>query len=1215
MPKSSRHKSHKQSKHSSKDARDHSDSDDDSRKIKERERNGKEDTSVRVSRDLSSGDKRKSTLQSRDGKDLSNHGNGEATDEYVASKRRKDRGEVGASDRWNGGGDERGDAAIGDKEVKGESSRIDSDKGLKTRTSFDLKSKSSRRHDSSEKKEDSNVGSVMEKEENKSVKVESKRKLEKDKPEKEKSERDSSRKEVSQLKDLKEKERGLEKDRQVQDSKRDLETRSVDVEAKRKQGSQPVDAGEEQKVKRGSKNAEWLLKDELRNHELEKEVEKRIRRKGDGSSDKDKHQDDKRDGDDRRLSSRGEHDKDGRYKDGNHRDKYRDDVDRDSRHRDVKQKEDIDREKRHRVDKYRDERAARDRPSDKSDSKHLRDDSDAAESRNKKSRTEGSNRDGSPTYDDRSVRYKDDKGKRRYDDIDDQSDLRSRSYKEQRSDLDKKSMSSGKLEPVTDRERPRSRHADIDSTLSNSRRRSSPNSSSHAAKDQYRYSKQAEAKYRDSAPEERSQHYVSSGREVSGGSGVPGKTNMSRSMDKFIPKDDSHLGGLSAERRSNSDARGSPMQLMEKSPSSSSTDRRHLNRSGVRQSLDVEDSGQRRGGSKERKDYSVNEGKGSQDFHVDAYSVDEHSQADGDNMSVSSPFIRTNYMPGHPKSLLPPPPPFRSGVDNSSGFGSFEDDSRGKSNNRFKRMGDSNMGRVHGNSWKGVPNWPSPVANGFIPFQHGPPPVGFHPVMQQFSIPPMFGVRPSIELNHPGVQFHIPDADRFSGHGRPYGWRNPVDDSCPPPIHGWDSNNGAVGDGSHTYGRLDWDHNRNLINSGGWESGVEMWKGQNAGMATKLPTAPKKEDTVVHATDEVLADQLSQQAQNEQNQLDLLAESIDINHSGDALTKGSFEAPEITPEKTLQISKISNDEDANLSHIYLAKLDVSADLTHPKLYNECTSLVDVEQNAIIDVDASSVAEVEGVVEARVKISNSTTKGSLFAAINDSIFQRAMSLYKKQREEIMATYLPSLSTRRGSVPLSNVGNLELGSTTEQENVVVPMPLPNGVEHGMLDSTSDQRETEIPVPIFNQEEAEMQIVLPKIEAPVAIPNDKEDAPAPAEMLEIRVDVSNLTLKEVKMEVNPEFDHEMSIDVVEDKLSSPASKVHSETTFPSNSEITKRNDDTGLDCPSGNLKEEKLVDSGPLLYSNVSSEACEAMMPELNESGSVNLNRIHHLPESTH
>ena len=242
MPRSSRHKSHKQSKHSSRDARERSDSEEDVKT-----KNGREEGSVRVSKDSSSGEKRKLASQLRGGKDLSGHGNGDASAEYVSSKRRKDRVDVAGSDRWDGGV-ERADGSVVDKGMKRESSRMDSEKGSKSKVSIDSKSKSSRRHES-ERKED-NAGSVVDKEESKGGKVEAKRKGEKD----------SSQKEASQYKDTKEKEkekekeRGSEKDRKVQDSKRDSETRVRDSEVKRKRESESVDVEVERQVKRGTEN-------------------------------------------------------------------------------------------------------------------------------------------------------------------------------------------------------------------------------------------------------------------------------------------------------------------------------------------------------------------------------------------------------------------------------------------------------------------------------------------------------------------------------------------------------------------------------------------------------------------------------------------------------------------------------------------------------------------------------------------------------------------------------------------------------------------------------------------------------------------------------------------------------------------------------------------------------------------------------------------------
>lgn len=443
------------------------------------------------------------------------------------------------------------------------------------------------------------------------------------------------------------------------------------------------------------------------------------------------------------------------------------------------------------------------------------------------------------------------------------------------------------------------------------------------------------------APEERVRH-----------SGAPEKVSVSRSMEKAIQKDGSHV--LSAERRPNSDAQASPLQMTEKSPSSTSMDRRRVNRADVRQSLDVEESGPS-GGSKDAKDYSGLEGKASGQFPMETLLGDDLPQGDGDNFSVSSPYTKTVHLTGSSKSL--PPPPFRTGVDNSAVSGLLEED-RSKSNNRYKRVSDTNMGRMQVNSWKGVPNWPSPVANGFIPFQHGPHPVGFHPMMQQFP-PPMFSVRSSMELNHAGVPYHIPDADRFRGHGRPFGWRNPVDDSCPPPLHGWDPSNGMYGDESHMYGRLDWDHNRNPESGRGWDSSVDMWKGQNDGVSIELPSAPHKDDNSLHTPAEEAwgGRSVEQQFGYEQNQPDLQLANIESIQSKTTKERERSKAPETIPEKEPSNPETSKDSH-HLGHVYLSKLDVSADLTYPELYNQCTSLMDKEQSKAGDEVASKVLYAE-----------------------------------------------------------------------------------------------------------------------------------------------------------------------------------------------------------------------------------------------------------------
>lgn len=217
MPRSSRSKSHKQSKHSSKEAaaastvREYSGSDEDV-KMKDRSSNGgKEDgVSFRISKDSSvSGERRKHV------KDLfSSHGNGDVSEEYTTSSKRKEEKSHGGSDRWNGGSsDEKGVV------VNIENKELLKSKDL-SKVVGESKSKSSRRHDA----ESASVV-VLEKDESKSGSG--------NRGEKRKSEKESARKESSQHKENKEskdKDRGSDRGRKAHTDKLEAEASTKQVE-------------------------------------------------------------------------------------------------------------------------------------------------------------------------------------------------------------------------------------------------------------------------------------------------------------------------------------------------------------------------------------------------------------------------------------------------------------------------------------------------------------------------------------------------------------------------------------------------------------------------------------------------------------------------------------------------------------------------------------------------------------------------------------------------------------------------------------------------------------------------------------------------------------------------------------------------------------------------------------------------------------------------
>ncbi|XP_076957505.1 uncharacterized protein LOC143633005 [Bidens hawaiensis] len=745
---------------------------------------------------------------------------------------------------------------------------------------------------------------------------------------KRKSEKESGRKD-KEYKESKERERGSEK-RKGHGDKYEAE------------GS--VKQGESQSSKKGKEITEWSIEEELRNPELEKELEKRMRRRGEASSVKDKYQDDTKETEDRYLSTRNDRSKDERHKNEEYGDikesrkkdeKHREDGDHDRKSRDVKHRGESGRYSKHKDDKYYEDKYSEDgnketkykedkymdtsdkdersrdrkrRQDDDRDYKHKEEKRarDSKRSRDDSDR-KANNRDGSPVYDDRAARYKDDKDRKRGYEKNESSHYRSRSSIKERPESEKRL--SAKAESASEWGRSSSRYADVEIASNHSRRRSSPSST----RDHHRVSKQEETKYQDYY-EDRSRHNAHSSKDYDS---APGQSDK-----KVTLKDDGYVGGdLSGEKRARPE-----------SPSSTSNERRNLIKTDARKSLDLEEPGPRTGGSKD----NVKDGKGSRELV---------NEVDNDNLSVSSPYMKNSHYSGNTKSHLPPPSP-------SPSPSMFEDD-RSKSNNRHRRMVDPNMNRgqsqSQGNWNNNVSNWPSPmVTGGYIPFQHVPPPM-FHPLMPQFP-PQIFG-RPPMNVN-PGLPYHAPDHSR------------------PPSLHGWDANNAVFGDESHLYGRLDWDHRSQMSNRGWDQSGTDVHSG--------------------HRHDENWTGPTGQPDEGEQNQPDNLPETLNLDKNEPATQKVT-ESPQI-------FEAVKEINSAIISAVYLSKVDVSKDLTQPELYEECSNMIDLDPEASLsdEFDCKILFLEEG---ADVDVIDSA---SLFSVTNDSVFQKAMLLYKKQKEEFDLT---------------------------------------------------------------------------------------------------------------------------------------------------------------------------------------------------------------------
>ena len=378
------------------------------------------------------------------------------------------------------------------------------------------------------------------------------------------------------------------------------------------------------------------------------------------------------------------------------------------------------------------------------------------------------------------------------------------------------------------------------------------------------------------------------------------------------------------DRTPRKDKHSSPKQLSEKSPSSG--DQRFSGRLSGGRSLDTK--GERNNLTK----YRDRDGDQSQErsHHQDRTPVKvpfREPTPSGSSIIRGGHFSGTS--PNHPL-----PPSVRHRNDDPF-LGSHDDDRRPQSGDRrfhgHQKRNDMNSVRGHGHAWNNQPNWPSPVSNGFVPMQHGAP--GFHPPVQ-FPGPPMFNLRPH-KLNQPGVSYPMHDAvDRFSTHMRPFGWPNPLDESCPPHMQVWTGGSGVFPGEPYLYGRQEWDQNRPHAGSRGWELTGDVSKGLNEVPDAELPVARKELDSAAAAISESSSG-YNLQPQVEQKEIEhLSSENFEAKDDSRSASK-SLEAPQGAQLLTSMLSK----NGAVFCKSYLSRISVSHDLVESELYKRCISLL------------------------------------------------------------------------------------------------------------------------------------------------------------------------------------------------------------------------------------------------------------------------------------
>lgn len=958
---------------------------------------------------------------------------------------------------------------------------------------------------------------------------------------------------------------------------------------------------------------------------LENHLEIRVR-KGAGSFDGDKHKDDIGDVENRQLSSKNDTAKDGRrksekYKDERNREKYREDVDRDGKERDEQlvrdhisrsndrdlrdekdamdmhhkrnkpQDSDLDREvtkakregdldamrdqdhdRHHGYERDHDQESRRRRGRDR-DRDHDRD------GRRNRSRSHARDRysdyecdvdrDGSH-LEDQYTKYVDSRGRKRSpNDHNDSVDARSKSLKNSHHANDeKKSLSNDKVDSDAERGRSQSRSRHGDANLSSHRRKSSPSSLSRVGTDEYRHQDLEDLRDRYPKKEERS----ISTRDKGVLSGVQEKGSKYSYSEKPSETEGGNATELLRDRSLNS------------------------------KNVDIEESGRRQNTSIDAKDLSSNKDRHGWDIQGEKPVMDDSSQAE----SYYSKGSQNNPSPFHPR------PAFRGGVDIPFD-GSLDDDGRLNSNSRFRRGSDPNLGRVHGNTWRGVPNWSAPLPNGFIPFQHGPPPHGsFQSIMPQFPAPPLFGIRPPLEINHSGIHYRMPDAERFSSHMHSLGWQNMLDGSSPSHLHGWDGNNGIFRDESHIYSGAEWDENRQMVNGRGWESKAEMWKRQSGSLKRELPSQFQKDERSVQ---DPVDDVSSREVCDESADNTILTKTAEIRPNIPS-AKESPNTPELFSETPTPLRR-SMDDNSKLSCSYLSKLKISTELVHPDLYHQCQRLMDNEHSATADEETAAYIVLEGGMRA-VSISSNSAHQSLFHPDKNSVFQHAMDLYKKQRMEMKEMQVVSGGMASSDRRLEEKKGLQVvpgGMASSERKLEEKAFNFNNEEVKASDSTVDAEMAQAPIKTTGvDKDVEATEATGKLEdmASTASQEEVKCLENSEESLPI-TNVTEVDMIDSEQQVNLDAEKDTIIKANDDIPVNDTDKF-SNKDKDGKGIVNSKNSKDSAPCGVGNSCFDTAV-SGPLSFPDEIPETCEGLMPVSIGSESLILSQIHHSPESTH
>lgn len=302
-------------------------------------------------------------------------------------------------------------------------------------------------------------------------------------------------------------------------------------------------------------------------------------------------------------------------------------------------------------------------------------------------------------------------------------------------------------------------------------------------------------------------------------------------------------------------------------------------------------------------------------------------------------------------ALLPPPPPYRPGVDNPTVMGApsnFVEGSSSRDNGRYDRkVGGGHSRRSEmvgpGDTWGGfgLGNWnahnqgPVPGPGGLFP-SFPQMASGFLGMGQQFHVPQVFGPNGSrpVNMGFGGGRFRMGDGGagfpgHASDHGPVMGWHRFSDGSenhrpLSGFMHTWEGS-GRYPDERQRFAHPEWDQFSQGLSAGGWEGVSEPWQGQIGDANFDVNSHRQRED-LYQARREDVSWPESETEKVQAVEDNLVVETPEISHvcANDVAENYVSKASKQTKERMQML---------------LLYADVCVDLVDAELYKEYLSLL------------------------------------------------------------------------------------------------------------------------------------------------------------------------------------------------------------------------------------------------------------------------------------